>query len=78
MVSIVCLQCTKLCIEHLVLVSWFCDCLSLSTRKALQSQLQNLESLKAQLAVIESQLEDWVSDVKEWADSEEMITVKPQ
>ncbi|XP_052413701.1 uncharacterized protein LOC127958772 isoform X2 [Carassius gibelio] len=37
------------------------------TRKALQSQLQNLESLKAQLAVTESQLEDWVSDVKEWA-----------
>ncbi|ROL51975.1 hypothetical protein DPX16_19494 [Anabarilius grahami] len=48
------------------------------TRKALQSQLRNLESLKAQLAVTESQLEDWVSDVKEWADGEEMITVKPQ
>ncbi|XP_042577261.1 uncharacterized protein LOC122136760 [Cyprinus carpio] len=38
------------------------------TRKALQSQLRNLESLKAQFAVTESQLEDWVSDVKEWAD----------
>lgn len=34
--------------------------------------------MKAQLAVTESQLEDWVSDVKEWADGEEMITVKPQ
>ncbi|KAJ8349657.1 hypothetical protein SKAU_G00247870 [Synaphobranchus kaupii] len=38
------------------------------TTKALQSQLQNLESMKAQLAVTESQLEDWVNDVKEWAE----------
>ncbi|XP_052445580.1 uncharacterized protein LOC127987330 isoform X1 [Carassius gibelio] len=44
------------------------------TRKALQSQLQNLESLKAQLAVTESQLEDWVSDVKEWAGAARVTT----
>ncbi|XP_062864538.1 uncharacterized protein LOC134326322 [Trichomycterus rosablanca] len=39
------------------------------TCKALQSQLENLDSLKAQLAVAESQLEDWVNDVKEWAEA---------
>ncbi|XP_056328705.1 uncharacterized protein LOC130241019 [Danio aesculapii] len=39
------------------------------TTKALQSQVQNLESLKVELAVTESQLEDWVNDVKEWADA---------
>lgn len=39
------------------------------TTKALQSQVQNLESMKAELAVTESQLEDWVNDVKEWADA---------
>ncbi|XP_036416386.1 scavenger receptor cysteine-rich type 1 protein M130-like [Colossoma macropomum] len=38
------------------------------TCKALQSQLENLESLKAHLGVAESQLEDWVDDVKEWAE----------
>ncbi|XP_067246855.1 uncharacterized protein [Chanodichthys erythropterus] len=43
-------------------------------RKALQSQLRNLESMKAQLAVTESQLEDWVSDVKEWADAATVTT----
>ncbi|KAJ8362982.1 hypothetical protein SKAU_G00118130 [Synaphobranchus kaupii] len=36
---------------------------------ALQSQLQDLESMKAQLAVTESQLEDWVNDVKDWAEA---------
>ncbi|XP_030596124.1 uncharacterized protein LOC115787509 isoform X2 [Archocentrus centrarchus] len=39
------------------------------TTKALQSQLQNLESLKVQLSVTDSQLDDWVSDVKEWAEA---------
>ncbi|XP_058629933.1 uncharacterized protein LOC131539383 [Onychostoma macrolepis] len=39
------------------------------TTKALQSQLQNLESMKVDLAVTESQLEDWLNDVKEWADA---------
>ncbi|XP_046696033.1 uncharacterized protein LOC124379646 isoform X2 [Silurus meridionalis] len=39
------------------------------TMKALQSQLQNLESMKVELTVTESQLEDWVNDVKEWADA---------
>ncbi|GAA6096742.1 uncharacterized protein LOC124379646 isoform X1, partial [Tachysurus ichikawai] len=37
--------------------------------KALQSQLQNLECMKVELTVTESQLEDWVNDVKEWADA---------
>ncbi|KAL3967269.1 neuroligin [Sarotherodon galilaeus] len=37
--------------------------------KALLSQLLNLESLKVQLAVTDSQLDDWVSDVKEWAEA---------
>ncbi|KAK2836800.1 hypothetical protein Q7C36_014669 [Tachysurus vachellii] len=39
------------------------------TTKALQSQLQNLECMKVELTVTESQLEDWVNDVKEWADA---------
>ncbi|KAI9537958.1 hypothetical protein NQZ68_019297 [Dissostichus eleginoides] len=42
---------------------WRCQ-----TTKALQSQMQALETMKAQLAVTESQLEDWVNDVKEWAE----------
>ncbi len=49
--------------------------MSLQTTKALQSQLQNLESMKVELAVTESQLEDWLNDVKEWADGEEMTSV---
>ncbi len=53
-----------------------CDCLSLQTTKALQSQLQNLESMKVEMAVTESQLEDWLNDLKEWADSEEMTSVQ--
>ncbi|KAL3976490.1 alpha-2-macroglobulin-like protein [Sarotherodon galilaeus] len=36
--------------------------------KALLTQLQNLESLKVRLAVTDSQLDEWVSDVKEWAE----------
>ncbi|GAA6079205.1 uncharacterized protein LOC124379646 isoform X1 [Tachysurus ichikawai] len=56
---------------------------SVTTTKALQSQLQNLECMKVELTVTvmtqpgllamclltESQLEDWVNDVKEWADA---------
>ncbi len=38
----------------------------MQTTKALQSQLQNLESMKVELAV---------TDVKEWADGEEMTSV---
>ncbi len=49
--------------------------MSLQTTKALQSQLRNLESMKVELAVTESQLEDWLNDVKEWADGEEMTSV---
>ncbi|XP_024659438.2 uncharacterized protein LOC112435300 isoform X3 [Maylandia zebra] len=37
--------------------------------KALLTQLQNLESLKVQLAVTDSQLDEWVSDVKDWAEA---------
>ncbi|XP_073672422.1 uncharacterized protein [Paramisgurnus dabryanus] len=37
--------------------------------KALQSQLENLESMKAQLAVTSSQLEDWVNDVQDWSNA---------
>ncbi|KAF3854447.1 hypothetical protein F7725_022502 [Dissostichus mawsoni] len=44
------------------------DMLTLLTTKDLQSQMQALETMKAQLAVTESQLEDWVNDVKEWAE----------
>ncbi|XP_039464390.1 uncharacterized protein LOC120437933 isoform X2 [Oreochromis aureus] len=36
--------------------------------KALLTQLQNLESLKVQLAMTDSQLDEWVSDVKDWAE----------
>ena len=32
-----------------------------------------MESLKRDLEVEESQLEDWVTEVKTWAESEEMI-----
>ncbi|KAK2836774.1 hypothetical protein Q7C36_014643 [Tachysurus vachellii] len=39
------------------------------TTDALQSQLQNLECMKVELTVTESQMEDWVNDVKEWADA---------
>ncbi|KAI9516388.1 hypothetical protein NQZ68_017591 [Dissostichus eleginoides] len=38
------------------------------TTKVLQNQLQNLETMKVQMAVTESKLEDWVNDVKEWAE----------
>ncbi len=31
--------------------------------------------MKVELAVTESQLEDWLNDVKEWADGEEMTSV---
>ena len=31
--------------------------------------------MMAELAVTESQLEDWVSDVKEWGEGEKMIAV---
>ncbi|KAJ4936580.1 hypothetical protein JOQ06_001169 [Pogonophryne albipinna] len=41
----------------------------LKTTKALEKQLQNLESMKAELAVTEKQLEDWVRDVNEWAET---------
>ncbi|XP_039478344.1 uncharacterized protein LOC120443547 [Oreochromis aureus] len=37
--------------------------------KALLTQLQNLESLKVQLAVTDIQLDEWVSDVKDWAEA---------
>ncbi|MEQ2313235.1 hypothetical protein AMECASPLE_039637 [Ameca splendens] len=36
--------------------------------KALQTQLQNLESLRIEFSVCDSQLGDWVSNVKEWAE----------
>ncbi|KAI9532749.1 hypothetical protein NQZ68_029315 [Dissostichus eleginoides] len=39
------------------------------TTKALEKQLQNLESMKAELAVTEKQLEDWTRDVNEWAEN---------
>ena len=35
--------------------------------------MQNLESMKAELAVTEKQLEDWVRDVNEWAESEDNL-----
>ncbi|XP_047239079.1 uncharacterized protein LOC124878929 isoform X2 [Girardinichthys multiradiatus] len=37
--------------------------------KALETQLQNLESLRIEFSVCDSQLGDWVSDVKEWAEA---------
>ncbi|MEQ2211116.1 hypothetical protein XENOCAPTIV_027016, partial [Xenoophorus captivus] len=42
--------------------------------KALETQLQNLESLRIEFSVCDSQLGDWVSDVKEWAEGKQ-ITV---
>ncbi|KAF3833353.1 hypothetical protein F7725_027018 [Dissostichus mawsoni] len=44
------------------------------TTKALQNQLQNLETMKVQMAVTESKLEDWVNDVKEWAEAAKTTT----
>ncbi|XP_039465764.1 uncharacterized protein LOC120439117 [Oreochromis aureus] len=44
--------------------------------KALLTQLQNLESLKVQLAVTDSQLDEWVSDVKDWAEDSVSLTTK--
>ncbi|KAJ4921193.1 hypothetical protein JOQ06_022303 [Pogonophryne albipinna] len=41
----------------------------LKTTKALEKQLQYLESMKAELAVTEKQLEDWIRDVNEWAET---------
>ncbi|KAJ4925115.1 hypothetical protein JOQ06_017852 [Pogonophryne albipinna] len=38
----------------------------LKTTKALEKQLQNLETMKA---VTEKQLEDWIRDVNEWAET---------
>ncbi|XP_030294098.1 uncharacterized protein LOC115594270 isoform X2 [Sparus aurata] len=40
----------------------------LKTTKALEDKQKILESLKAELSVTGSQLEDWVCDVKEWAE----------
>ena len=34
-----------------------------------------MESMKTELDVTENQMEDWVSDAKDWADGEEIITV---
>ncbi|KAI9520734.1 hypothetical protein NQZ68_013138 [Dissostichus eleginoides] len=44
------------------------------TTKVLQNQLQNLETMKVQMAVTESKLEDWVNDVKEWAEAAKTTT----
>ncbi|KAI5090388.1 hypothetical protein C0J45_19249 [Silurus meridionalis] len=44
------------------------SCRYQKTTRALQNQLQNLECMKVELTVTKSQLEDWVNDVKEWAD----------
>ncbi|CAL8406585.1 unnamed protein product [Arctogadus glacialis] len=41
----------------------------LRTTKALDAQKRNMESMKTELDVTESQMEDWVSDVKDWADA---------
>lgn len=38
--------------------------------KALQKQHQNLESLKTELLVTDSQLNVWVHDIKDWAEGE--------
>ncbi len=32
--------------------------------------------MKVEMAVTESQLEDWLNDLKEWADGEEMTSVQ--
>ncbi|XP_032441861.1 uncharacterized protein LOC116734515 isoform X3 [Xiphophorus hellerii] len=42
--------------------------------KALQKQHQNLESLKIELLVTDSQLDDWVHDIKEWAEATSSTT----
>ncbi|KAI4806955.1 hypothetical protein KUCAC02_017745, partial [Chaenocephalus aceratus] len=52
------------------------SCRYLKTTKALEKQLQNLESMKAELAVTEKQLEDWIRDVNEWAESQQDRNVK--
>ncbi|KAF3856940.1 hypothetical protein F7725_017663 [Dissostichus mawsoni] len=44
------------------------------SKAALQNQLQNLETMKVQMAVTESKLEDWVNDVKEWAEAAKTTT----
>lgn len=36
--------------------------------------MQKLESVKAELSVTDSQLEDWVSDVREWAEGEKVMS----
>ncbi|XP_041839624.1 uncharacterized protein LOC121638734 [Melanotaenia boesemani] len=41
----------------------------LKATKVLEEKLQKLESVKAELSVTDSQLEDWVSDVREWAEA---------
>lgn len=35
---------------------------------ALQSQLHNMEAMKAEMDVTDDQLEDWVTDVNDWAE----------
>ncbi|XP_038580224.1 uncharacterized protein LOC119906869 [Micropterus salmoides] len=37
--------------------------------KRLESQLQDLESMKIQLAVTQVEVEGWVTDIKEWAEA---------
>ncbi|CAM4575098.1 unnamed protein product [Leuciscus chuanchicus] len=38
--------------------------------KRLESQLQDLESMRIQLAVTQAEVEGWVTDIKEWAEGE--------
>lgn len=38
--------------------------------KRLESQLQDLESMRIQLAVTQVEVEGWVTDIKEWAEGE--------
>ncbi|XP_077065644.1 uncharacterized protein LOC143718468 [Siphateles boraxobius] len=38
--------------------------------KRLESQLQDLESMRIQLAVTQVEVEDWVTDIKEWAEAD--------
>lgn len=38
--------------------------------KALQKQHHNLVSLKTELSVTDMQLDDWVNDIKMWAEGE--------
>jgi len=40
----------------------------LKATKRLESQLQDLESMKIQLAVTQVEVESWVTDIKEWAE----------